>query len=112
MRPAVAAAVLALGLFLRLGDLLYKEGFRKDAQAEWTKTLELDPSFTPAYVSMGLAEYDEGRNASAKAMFQKALDLNADSAEALEAVKRYDEAIEAYDNFIRYTPYFLAHLPN
>lgn len=64
---------------------------------------------------MGQAYFDKGQTGRAVASFEKAIELKSNYAEAhyrvylnlgmaLEESGRYDEAIKAFESFIRYTP--------
>ena len=70
---------------LNLGINRYNEGKMEEALAQFERAVKENPSFGPAYFYRGLAQLGLGKNAEAKADFQKFLELDPDHAKAADA---------------------------
>jgi tetratricopeptide (TPR) repeat protein len=82
------------------GNLKILERDAKGAEAAFKKVVELDPTFAPGYVRLGLLYNLTGRKADALKQFQRALDLDPQQTDALALMvgihvrdKKYDEAL-------------------
>ncbi len=90
------------------GNLLAERRFAKEARAEYTKALELDPHFFVAPYNLGLLEETEGRVSEAVSAYRKAIDLRRGFPPAhfrlgrlYEKQGRNDDAIAEYAKAIR-----------
>jgi tetratricopeptide (TPR) repeat protein len=81
------------------------------AIAEYRKAIELDPTYTQAYVNLGVALHLRGRPSEAAAVYRKALALEPGRANALCALGaalrdqgKLDEAVAAYRRALEVDP--------
>ena len=56
----------------------------KEAIADYTKAIEIDPGFAEAYLNRGLAHWLQGHQAEAERDFDRCLKLNSDLKPLLE----------------------------
>jgi tetratricopeptide (TPR) repeat protein len=90
------------------GNLLAERRFAKEARAEYTKALQLDPHFFVAPYNLGLLEETEGRASAAISAYKKAIALRRGFPPAhfrlgrlYEIQGRNDDAIAEYAKAIR-----------
>lgn len=94
----------ALQQHLNVGIAFYRSGMLEDAQREFEEALEADPRQARANFMMGLIAFRRGRFEEALARFgsmppgyAESYAVHRNTALALEALGRYDEAVQALD---------------
>jgi predicted CXXCH cytochrome family protein len=94
-----------------LGSLNRDRGRLEEAKAAFAKSLEIDPTFAPAAISLADLARSEGNEASAEAILRKFLSANPNSAPAKHALglglirqKRVQEAIALLADAVRIAP--------
>lgn len=70
---ALSQTEQAHSMFSNLGNLYRQQKQYERAKAMFTKSLELQPGYSPAYNNLGLVFVAEGRWEEAKYCFEKAL---------------------------------------
>lgn len=98
-------------LLNELGNLLLKQGRRKDAEARYTRAVKLDKNFAAAWNNLGVVRYALGRKSEAKLAYRKAVAIQPNYALAwynlgvvLDAENFYTEAIHAYERAFALDP--------
>jgi tetratricopeptide (TPR) repeat protein len=83
------------------------------AISELTKSIEINPNFSPAYNSLGYAYRPAGNDAEAEKAFKKYIELVPDDpnpydsyAELLMKTGRFDESVEQYRKALSIDPHF------
>lgn len=91
-----------------VGEALYHLGRFDEAEAACKRAIKLDPDLGNSYAVLGLVSMARGDSQKALARAQLALEANGDhgwalelKARALEALGRFDEAVDAYAAFVR-----------
>lgn len=87
----------------RMGTLYEKLDMPKQADAAYRKTMAVNPSYSPAFVSLGNMYIDNGDTAAAMAVLQEGVKLNKDDprmwnglGRAYFELRRMQESIDAY----------------
>ena len=98
-------------LLNELGNLLLKQGRRKDAEARYARAVKLDKNFAAAWNNLGVVRYALGRKSEAKLAYRKAVAIQPNYALAwynlavvLDAENFYTEAIHAYERAFALDP--------
>jgi tetratricopeptide (TPR) repeat protein len=98
-------------LLNELGNLLLKQGRRKDAEARYARAVKLDKNFAAAWNNLGVVRYALGRKSEAKLAYRKAVAIQPNYALAwynlavvLDAGNFYTEAIRAYERAFALDP--------
>jgi tetratricopeptide (TPR) repeat protein len=98
-------------LLNELGNLLLKQGRRKDAEARYTRAVKLDKNFAAAWNNLGVVRFALGRKSEAKLAYHKAVAIQPNYALAwynlavvLDAENFYPEAIQAYERAFALDP--------
>lgn len=98
-------------LLNELGNLLLKQGRRKDAEARYTRAVKLDKTFAAAWNNLGVVRFALGRKSEAKLAYRKAVAIQPNYALAwynlavvLDAENFYTEAIHAYERAFALDP--------
>jgi tetratricopeptide (TPR) repeat protein len=98
-------------LQLQLGNALYDQGKRNEAQIAYEKAVELRPDFVKALVNLGVVLNEGAESEKALTYFERALTLSpkdvtvlCNKAQALYALQRYPEAIDLYRMSIELEP--------
>jgi len=93
------------------GKTLFDMGRTQEAIADYTKAIELDPTFAEAYINRGAAYGKLGQNNLALADFNKGVELKPESANGYfnrsilhAAMKKFDLAIRDYDTYLGFEP--------
>lgn len=86
-----------------LGNALRMLGRLDEASVAYTRALELDPAYLPAYNNLGLTQFEQGAFAQAEINLRKALELNSTDSQVVTNLGvavflqgRTDEAIELH----------------
>lgn len=102
-----------VALHYELGRWCFDEGRRDEAEGYFKKAVELDPSFGNAWVALGLIRQQAGDVDGGLALVQRALDLNAENADALHAqgdilygTGRLQPAYDAYLRTLKAAPVY------
>ncbi len=100
---AVRSDPKSASLHNELGQLLRQKGFPKDAEAEFERSVDTDPSFYPAWYNLGLVRQGRGNDPGARFAFRRTLHYKPGHAPALfqmglieEQRKNTDAAVEYY----------------
>jgi tetratricopeptide (TPR) repeat protein len=98
-------------LLNEMGNLLLKQGRRKDAEARYARAVKLDKNFAAAWNNLGVARFALGRKSEAKLAYRKAVAIQPNYALAwynlgvvLDAENFYTEAIHAYERAFALDP--------
>jgi tetratricopeptide (TPR) repeat protein len=98
-------------LLNELGNLLLKQGRRKEAEARYARAVKLDKDFAAAWNNLGVVRYALGRKSEAKLAYRKAVAIQPNYALAwynlavvLDAGNFYTEAIHAYERAFALDP--------
>lgn len=90
-------------LHYKLGNLLYDQGRRAEAQQSFEKAVELKPDYVKALVNLGVVLNEEGKSAEALTQFDKALAIApndvtvlCNKGQAHYAQKEYQKAVDYY----------------
>jgi tetratricopeptide (TPR) repeat protein len=73
---AVDATLIASGLF-ELGNRLFRQDDLDRAESLYTKAIEFDSSYCPAYYNKGVVAYEQGDYAGAESHFRQAIECDA-----------------------------------
>jgi hypothetical protein len=93
-----------------LGAVLYMRGDWKEAYPHFLKAVELNPNNPECHNNLGLALSMQGKNDEAIQQYEMAVKIKDDSAmetnlaNVYEQVKRYDDAIKAYQHALTLNP--------
>jgi tetratricopeptide (TPR) repeat protein len=95
-------------LLFRLGNALYDQGRRQEAQTNFEKALVLKPDFVKAMVNLGVVLNESGKSEEALKYFESALAVSpkdvtvlCNKGQALYALRKYPQAIDLYRQGIR-----------
>ncbi len=95
------------------GNSFYQKALYEEALREYSKTIELNPSFTEAWINKGVALGKLERYEESLAASNKAIELRPDIANswlnkgiALEKLDRYEESLPAFNQAIKLKPDF------
>lgn len=98
-------------LLNELGNLLLKQGRRKEAEVRYARAVKLDKDFAAAWNNLGVVRYALGRKSEAKLAYRKAVAIQPNYALAwynlavvLDAGNFYTEAIRAYERAFALDP--------
>lgn len=98
-------------LLFQLGNALYDQGRRQEAQATFEKALALKPDFVKAMVNLGVVLNESGKSEEALKYFESALayspkDLTilCNKGQALYAMGKYSQATDLYRQGIQIDP--------
>jgi tetratricopeptide (TPR) repeat protein len=104
-------------LHFKLGNALYDQGRRDEAQASFEKALALKPDFLKAVVNLGVVLNESGKSEEALKYFETALALSpkdvtvlCNKGQALYALRKYQQAVDLYRQSIDIDP--KAQLPH
>jgi tetratricopeptide (TPR) repeat protein len=91
-------------LLNELGNLLLRQGRRKDARDRFEQAVKIDKDYAAAWNNLGVARFAMNEKGEAKAAYRKAVAIQPNFALAwynlavvLDAENSYDEAIKAYE---------------
>ena len=98
-------------LLNELGNLLLRQGRRKDAEARYLRAVKLDEDFAAAWNNLGVVRFALGRKSEAKTAYRKAVEIQPNYALAwynlgvvLDALNYYPQAIKAYERAFALDP--------
>lgn len=98
-------------LLNELGNLLLRQGRRKDAEARYLRAVKLDKDFAAAWNNLGVVRFALGRKSEAKIAYRKAVAIQPNYALAwynlgvvLDALNYYTQAIKAYERAFALDP--------
>ena len=98
-------------LLNEMGNLLLKQGRRKEAETRYARAVKLDRDFAAAWNNLGVVRYALGRKSEAKLAYRKAVAIQPNYALAwynlgvvLDASNFYTEAIKAYERAFALDP--------
>jgi len=90
-------------LYFKLGNALYDQGRRQEAQVNFEKALSLKPDYLKAMTNLGVVLNESGKSEEALRYFDSALALApnditvmCNKGQAFYALRRYPEAINLY----------------
>jgi protein O-GlcNAc transferase len=90
-------------LLFRLGNALYDQGRRTEAQTSFEKAIALKPDYVKAMVNLGVVLNESGKSEEALKYFESALALSPDDVtvlcnkgQALYALQKYSQATDLY----------------
>lgn len=90
-------------LYFKLGNALYDQGRRQEAQVSFEKALSLKPDYLKAMTNLGVVLNESGKSEEALRYFDTALaqapkdvTVICNKGQALYALRRYPEAIDLY----------------
>jgi tetratricopeptide (TPR) repeat protein len=91
-------------LLNELGNLLLRQGRRKDARDRFEQAVKIDKEYAAAWNNLGVARFAMNEKGEAKTAYRKAVAIQPNFALAwynlavvLDAENSYDEAIKAYE---------------
>jgi tetratricopeptide (TPR) repeat protein len=91
-------------LLNELGNLLLRQGRRKDARDKFEQAVRIDKNYAAAWNNLGVARYSMNEKSEAKTAYRKAVAIQPNFALAwynlavvLDAQNYYDDAIKAYE---------------
>lgn len=95
-------------LLFSLGNALYDQGRRQEAQSNFEKALAIKPDFVKAMVNLGVVLNESGKSEEALKHFESALAVSpkdvtviCNKGQALYALQKYSQAVELYQQGIR-----------
>jgi Flp pilus assembly protein TadD len=98
-------------LHFQLGNALYDQGKRTEAEIEYQKAIDLKPDYVKALVNLGVVLNEGAESEKALTYFDRALVLApqditvlCNKAQALYALQRYPEAIDLYRKSLELEP--------
>lgn len=104
-------------LLFKLGNALYDQGRRTEAEQTYLKALESDPKYVKAMVNLGIVLNEGGKSEEALQHFDRAEQLSpaditvlCNKGQALYALQRYSDAVGYYLKAIEIEP--LNQLPH
>lgn len=98
-------------LLFKLGNALYDQGRRTEAEQSYLKSLENDPNYVKAMVNLGIVLNEGGKSLEALKHFDAAeklaptdITVLCNKGQALYAVQRYSDAVGYYLKSIQIEP--------
>jgi len=79
-----------------LGRIRFQQGKYKQAIANFTKAIELEPAFLPAYTNLGATYFSTGNIASSRKYFLQAIEINPNAYQAHQGLALVYESANRY----------------